>query len=63
MIKRTAQEWADFTGEQIDVGSDFITTTFYYIVIDSACISDFDKHNFGDIIKPKTTKEVNNERT
>ena len=58
MIRRTAQEWADFTGEEMMRNEN--TCNYAYDIeefyrmsyVDDLYISDFDKYKIGDIIKP-----------
>ena len=52
MIKRTAQEWADFTGEDIRRNTKTFDTLDYSVVIDKNFVSDFMNYNFLQTLKP-----------
>ena len=54
MIKRTAQEWADFTGEVFCVDEEDIYTfnTINEISVKSEYVSDFEEIKLNQIIKP-----------
>ena len=54
MIKRTAQEWADFTGETFYFGSELFCSENFCFAINSkkVFISDFDQLKEGQKITP-----------
>ena len=52
MINRTAQEWADFIGEDIRRNTKTFDTLDYSVVIDKNFVSDFMNYNFLQTLKP-----------
>ena len=54
MIKRTAQEWADFTGCELRVYEYvlYAINTDFWFSVDKCCVSDFETLIYNQIINP-----------